>query len=126
MIKEYPMYSPNAKAKVCKKYTGDVSIKIENDIIKTQKSNYRVIGYIKWVDITDLTGGDEQLIKGDTMSANYITIRTNTLLTINEGDLIVLPDGTKWIVQGTGSAISYINTPKRRQTYQTLPLASTL
>ncbi len=142
---EYPMFSPNDKAKLYKRLTNDMPIKVEdgkiiqveingktlvvgdNGIITVQGNRYVYVGKFRWIDDTSKQDTVEQPIDGLIIPNSYITIKTNSLKTFNDGDVIELPKPSPlaglWIVTD-GKTSDYIYTPKQVQTYQYLPLSS--
>ncbi len=125
---EYPMFSPHPKAKLYKKFTGDVPVELKNnEVITVQQNRYVFSRSIKWVEETAKDSYDEQPIEGLLIGNSYITIKTNTLAEITDGDLIELPHDTSlggmWIVQD-GASVEHTYTPKAVQTFRHVPLSS--
>ena len=125
---EYPMFSPYPKAKLYRRFTGDVPIKLkDNDIIVIQDNRYVYVDNITWIDTADSNDVDEQPIDGLLVPNTYLTIRTNSLEKFVCGDIIELPQdspfGGLWSVQ-SGATAKHIFTPQPIQTYQYLPLSS--
>lgn len=142
---EYPMYSPHAKAKLYKRFTADKNISVSDDtaavtmgdggttikedgnIITVQHLRYALKGKFKWVESTAQENNGEQPLQGLIVESSYITIKTNSLLSFSEGDIIELPKSSPfaglWIVQG-GATADVVYTPKPVQTYQYLPLST--
>lgn len=125
---EYPMFSPNEKAKLYKRLTNDMPIEIANgEKITVQGNRYAYIGKFRWVEHTEKQDGDEQPLDGLIINNSYLTIKTNSLMKFSEGDIIKLPDDTPfagyWIIT-EGQTTDYAFTPKRIQRYQYLPLSS--
>lgn len=108
--------------------THSEKIRLDNlNTITVQGNNYVYAGNLTWTETTAEEGIDEQPIKGLIIKNSYITIRTNSLKQIDEGDIIELPNDTAsggmWIVQEGGN-VERIYTPKPVQTFQNLPLSS--
>lgn len=136
---EYPMWTPHPKAKLYKRYTGELSTGLEGaevtvngqnmggGVITAQGNRYVHSGNIKWIEETTEEKQDELPIGGFVMENSYLTIKTNSLKEIKTGDIIELPKGTKfagfWIIVD-GSSVDYAYTPKQVQTFQHLPLSS--
>lgn len=124
----YYMWSPHEKAKLFKRYTGNVPVELkDNEVIDIQDNRYVYVGAFKWVETTTLESAADQPLSGLPMANGYLTIRTNSLHSFSMGDIIELPKGCsfagQWIITD-GKTISYVYTPKQVQTYQTLPLGS--
>ena len=91
---EYPMFSPNERAKLYKRLTNDMPIEIRNgEKITVQDNRYVYIGKFRWIDATQKN---------------------------ENGDMVVL-DGELWTVDGE-TQIDYTYTPKKVQTYQYLEI----
>lgn len=124
----YPMFSPHPLAKLYKKFTGDVPVEFENnEVITVQQNRYVFVCPIRWVEETTKDSYDEQPVSGLLIGNSYLTIKTNALTPIGDGDIIELPKDTRfgglWIVQD-GASVDYTYTPKQVQTFQHLPLSS--
>ena len=62
---EYPMFTPNEKAKLYKRFTGDITIDIrKNETITVQGNRYVYIGKFRWIAATDKTENEYQPIDG--------------------------------------------------------------
>lgn len=100
---------------------------MNGDTITVQNNRYACVGKIKWIENTTKQDTDEQPLEGLIVPNSYITIKTNTLKTIDDGDIIELPKGTPlagyWIVTD-GKETQFIYTPKPVQTFQFIPLSS--
>ena len=142
---EHPMFSPHPPAKLYKRLTNDMTVRVENDkivqiefncktvkvandgIITVQNNRYAHIGQFRWIEETKKEDTDEQPLDGLIVPNSYLTIKTNSLKEFGEGDVVFLPKDTPfaglWIID-KGLSIDYIFTPKRVQTYQYLPLSS--
>lgn len=124
----YPMWSPHPKAKLYKKFTGDVPVEFKgNEVITIQQNRYVFVRSIKWVEETSKDSYDEQPVSGLLICNSYVTVKTNALTPIGDGDILELPHDSRlggfWIVQD-GAFIEYTYTPKQVQTFQHLPLSS--
>ena len=118
---EYPMFTPNEKAKLYKRFTGDITIDIrKNETITVQGNRYVYIGKFRWIAATDKTENEYQPIDGLLTPNGYVTIKTNTLKKFENGDIIVL-DNELWTIDGD-TRIDFVYTPKKVQTYQYLQL----
>ncbi len=118
---EYPMFTPNEKAKLYKRFTGDITIDIrKNETITVQGNRYVYIGKFRWIAATDKTENEYQPIDGLLTPNGYVTIKTNTLKKFENGDIIVL-DNELWTIDGD-IRIDFVYTPKKVQTYQYLQL----
>lgn len=125
---EYPMWSPHPKAKLYKKFTGDVPVEFkDNEIITIQQNRYVFVRSIMWVEETPKDSYDEQPVSGLLIGNSYVAVKTNALIPIVDGDILELPHdshlGGYWIVQDGASAENAF-TPKQVQTFQHLPLSS--
>lgn len=125
---EYPMFSPHPKAKLYKRFTGDMPIELKDgETITVQNNRYVFVGKFRWIDNTSKEDADEQPLDGFVVSNSYVTIKTNSLKEFAVGDVVQLPKGTPlaglWIITD-GKSTDYIYTPKQVQTYQYLPLSS--
>lgn len=125
---EYQMFTPHPKAKLYKRLTNDMPVELKNgDTITVQNNRYACVGKIKWIENTTKQDTDEQPLTGLIVPNSYITIKTNTLKTIDDGDIIELPKGTPlagyWIVTD-GKETQYVYTPKPVLAYQLIPLSS--
>lgn len=124
---EYPMWSPHKRAKLYKRYTGNQAVVAQGETIVVQNNRYVLSGRIKWVEETPKESNDEEPIGGLLVENEYLTIKTNSLLEVGDGDIIELPKDSPfaglWVVQ-SGKTIDHIYTPKPLQTYQHLPLSS--
>ena len=119
---EYPMWSPHKKAKWYKRYTGDLPVNVGGDTITVQGNRYVYSGSFKWVESTAEQRQSEQPLEGMIVENSYITIKTNSLMKFETGDIIQLPNGL-WIITD-GATTDYAYTPKKVQTFQHLPLSS--
>jgi hypothetical protein len=122
------MWTPHEKAKLYKRFTGDLPVKLKNaEVITIQDNRYAFQGLFSWVETTSKEQGEIQPVPGAILPISYLTIRTNSLAEFACGDLAVLPEGTRlagdWII-GEGVRVDYIYTPKQVQTYQYLPLST--
>ena len=125
---EYPMFTPHKKAKLYKRLTNDMPIKLKDDeIITVQDNRYVCVGKFKWIETTAKEDVDEQPLTGLMVPNSYVTIKTNSLKKFASGDVIMLPKPSLlaglWIVQD-GQSTEYAYTPKQVQTFQYLPLSS--
>ena len=124
----YPMFSPHPPARFYKKFTGNVPVEFENnEVITVQQNRYVFVCSIRWVEETAKDSYDEQPVSGLLIGNSYLTIKTNSLTPIGDGDIIELPKDTRfgglWVVQD-GVSVDYTYTPKQVQTFQHLPLSS--
>lgn len=125
---EFPMWSPHEKARLFKRYTGEIPVELKDSKTMTVEDNrYVFSGKLKWVETTSKEENDEQPIEGLLVPNTYVTIRTNSLKAFAVGDIIELPKssplGGLWVIQD-GMTTDYTYTPKQVQTYQYLPLSS--
>ena len=125
---EFPMWSPHEKARLFKRYTGEIPVELKDSETMTVEDNrYVFSGKLKWVETTSKEENDEQPIEGLLVPNTYVTIRTNSLKAFAVGDIIELPKssplGGIWVIQD-GMTTDYAYTPKQVQTYQYLPLSS--
>lgn len=136
---EYQLWSPHERAKLYRRFTGKVSVELKAavveydedeqpietkpaEIITIQDNRYAYVSSFKWVEATSKESAGEQPLQGLTVGNEYLTIRTNSLEKFVKGDVVVLPDGSRWIITD-GITTNYTYTPKQVQTYQTLPLS---
>ena len=124
---EFPMWSPHKKAKLFRRYTADFPTEVgDSEVITVQKNRYVYSGSFKWIEDTTAQQNDEQLMSGLMVEGKYLTIKTNSLLKFNVGDIVELPAGTScgglWTITD-GITTSYTYTPKQVQTFQSLPLS---
>lgn len=122
------MWSPHEKARLFKRYTGEIPVELKDSETMTVEDNrYVFSGKLKWVETTSKEENDEQPIEGLLVPNTYVTIRTNSLKAFAVGDIIELPKssplGGLWVIQD-GMTTDYTYTPKQVQTYQYLPLSS--
>lgn len=125
---EFPMWSPHEKARLFKRYTGEIPVELKDSETMTVEDNrYVFSGKLKWVETTSKEENNEQPIEGLLVPNTYVTIRTNSLKAFAVGDIIELPKssplGGLWVIQD-GMTTDYAYTPKQVQTYQYLPLSS--
>jgi hypothetical protein len=125
---EFPMWSPHEKARLFKRYTGEIPVELKDSETMTVEDNrYVFSGKLKWIETTSKEENDEQPIEGLLVPNTYVTIRTNSLKAFAVGDIIELPKssplGGLWVIQD-GMTTDYAYTPKQVQTYQYLPLSS--
>jgi hypothetical protein len=137
----YPLWSPHKKAKLYKRYTGDIDVEMvaeipaEDDgkptpaeIITIQDNRYVYNCSFTWVEVTSAESSGDQPVDGLLVQNEYVTIRTNSLNKFEVGDLVMLPKNSRlgglWIISD-GKTTEYTYTPKQIQTYQNLPLNST-
>lgn len=125
---EFPMWSPHEKARLFKRYTGEIPVELkDSETITVEDNRYVFSGKLKWVETTSKEENDEQPIEGLLVPNTYVTIRTNSLKAFAVGDIIELPKssplGGLWVIQD-GMTTDYAYTPKQVQTYQYLPLSS--
>ena len=128
MAKEYPMFSPNKKAKLFKRLTNDLPVELKDgEVITVQDNRYVCVGKFRWIENTQKEDVDEQPLNGLIIPNSYITIKTNSHRIFDDGDVVELPQGDRlaglWIITD-GKTTDYIYTPKQVQTYQYLPLSS--
>jgi hypothetical protein len=124
---EYPLWSPHEKAKLYKRFTGEVSAEVKPaETITIEDNRYVYKGAFKWVEATAAENSDDQPVDGLILQSAYLTIRTNSLMKFETGDLIMLPKSSRfcglWIIN-EGMTVEYAYTPKQVQTYQNLPLS---
>ncbi|MDE6473608.1 MAG: hypothetical protein K2L70_00715 [Clostridia bacterium] len=141
---EYPMFSPHPKAKLYKRFTGDMPIKVDDNqiiqiemdgriievadggIITIQNNRYVFVDKFRWIESTSKDSQSEQPLDGLIVSNSYVTIRTNSLKEFDCGDIVELPKesrlGGLWTIED-GATVDYVYTPKQVQTYQYLPLS---
>lgn len=122
------MWSPHEKARLFKRYTGEIPVELKDSETMTVEDNrYVFSGKLKWIETTSKEENDEQPIEGLLVPNTYVTIRTNSLKAFAVGDIIELPKssplGGLWVIQD-GMTTDYAYTPKQVQTYQYLPLSS--
>lgn len=125
---EYYMWSPHPKAKVYKRFTGDIPVELkDNEVITVEGNRYVYAGKITWVETSAKSDTDEQPLDGLIVQNSYLTVKTNSLKKFSAGDIIDLPRDTQfggmWIITD-GISTDMIYTPKPIQTYQYLPLSS--
>ena len=128
MAQEYPMFSPNKKAKLFKRLTNDLPVELKDgEVITVQDNRYVCVGKFRWIENTQKEDVDEQPLNGLIIPNSYITIKTNAHRIFDDGDVVELPQGNRlaglWIITD-GKTTDYIYTPKQVQTYQYLPLSS--
>lgn len=122
---EYYMWSPHPKAKVYKRFTGDIPVELkDNEVITVEGNRHVLCAKIRWIEATEKAENEYQPIDGLFTPNGYLTIRTNSLYKFENGDLIVL-DNELWQVDGD-TRIDYIYTPKKVQTFQYLQLRKVL
>ena len=125
---EYPMFTPHPKAKLYKRLTNDISTERENgEIIIVQENRYALVGKFCWIEDTAKQDVVEQPLDGLIVPNSYVTIKTNSLIKFEDGDIVELPKSSRlaglWIITD-GQTTDYIYTPKQVQTYRHLPLSS--
>ncbi len=125
---EYPMFSPNDKAKLYKRLTNDMPVEIRNgEKITVQDNTYVYIDKLRWIEETAKQDADEQPLDGLIVPNSYVTIKTNSLAKFDGGDVIEIVGDTPlagfWLIV-EGKTTDYIYTPKQIQTFQHLPLSS--
>ena len=128
MAQEYPMFSPNKKAKLFKRLTNDLPVELKDgEVITVQDNRYVCVGKFRGIENTQKEDVDEQPLNGLIIPNSYITIKTNSLKEFDDGDVVMLPKGSPlaglWIISD-GKTTDYVYTPKQVQTYQYLPLSS--
>lgn len=136
---EYPMFSPHEPARLYKRLTNDMAImntgKIvvngkeiaDSDTITVQDNRYACVGSFRWIEETAKQDTDEQPLDGLIVPNSYVTIRTNSLKSFDDGDVIKITGDTPlagfWLIID-GKTTDYIYTPKQIQTFQHLPISS--
>ena len=125
---EYPLWSPHEKAKLYKRFTGELPVGVkDSEVVKVEDNRYVYKGSFTWVEVTSAENSDDQPVDGLIVQNAYLTIRTNSLKAFETGDLIMLPASARfgglWIITD-GRTVEYTYTPKQVQTYQSLPLSS--
>lgn len=114
---EYPMFSPHEPARLYKRLTNDMSVEIKNgDTITVQDNRFVNIGNFRWIEAVEKTESEYQPTDGLIVPNGYLTIKTNSLMAFEDGDMLKL-NGELWTVDGE-TAIEHIYTPKKVQTYQ--------
>lgn len=125
---EYPMWSPHPKAKLYKRYTADMPVELKDgESVTVEKNRYVIVGRFRWIENTPQDNATEQPLDGLLVSNSYLTIKTNSLKKFACGDIVELPQGSRfyglWIIT-EGLTTDIVYTPKAIQTYQYLPLSS--
>lgn len=125
---EYPLWSPHGRARLYKRFTGDIPTGLkDNETIIVQQNRYVFVGTFKWVEETSQDSYDEQPVSGLLVANSYVTIKTNSLQKFAVGDIVELPKATSlaglWVITD-GATTDFAYTPKQVQTYQHLPLSS--
>lgn len=125
---EFNMWSPHEKARLFKRYTGEIPVELkDSETITVEDNRYVFSGKLTWIEATSKEENDEQPIGGLLVPNTYVTIRTNSLKAFAVGDIIELPKSSRlgglWVIQD-GMTTDYTYTPKQVQTYQNLPLSS--
>lgn len=125
---EYPMFSPNKKAKFYKRLTNDMPVELKNgETITIEDNRYALAGKFRWIEETQKEDTVEQPLGGLEIPNSYITIKTNSHIEFDDGDVVYLPKPSPlagyWIIT-EGKTTDYIYTPKQVQTYQHIPLSS--
>lgn len=125
---EYPMFSPYSKAKLYKRFTGDIPVELKDkETITVEGNRYVLTGRFRWIESTAKQDQDEQPLDGLVVPNGYITVKTNSLMAFASGDVVELPEETRfgglWIVTD-GVSVECVYTPKPVQTYQYLPMSS--
>ncbi len=128
MTYEYPMFSPHPKAKLYKRLTNDMAVKVnEADTITVQSNRYAFTSKLKWIEHTEKQDIDEQPLDGLIVPNSYVTIQTNSREKFDDGDIIQIVGDTPlvgfWLVMD-GKSTDYVYTPKQVQRFQYLPLSS--
>ena len=78
---EYPMFSPNERAKLYKRLTNDMPVEIRNgEKITVQDNRYVYIGKFRWIEHTEKQDGDEQPLDWLLIEPSNFTIKTNSLM----------------------------------------------
>lgn len=100
---EYQMFTPHPKAKLFKRLTNDMPVELKNgETITVQNNRYVCVGKFKWIESTTKQDTDEQPLDGLIIPNSYMTIKTNSLKTFDDGDVVELPKDTPfagyWIV----------------------------
>ena len=125
---EYPMFSPHEPARLYKRLTNDMPVELKNgETITVQNNRYVCVGKFKWIESTTKQDTDEQPLDGLIIPNSYMTIKTNSLKTFDDGDVVELPKDTPfagyWIVTD-GKETQIVYTPKPVQAFQFIPLSS--
>ena len=125
---EYQMFTPHPKAKLFKRLTNDMPFELKNgESITVQDNRYVCVGKFKWIESTTKQDTDEQPLDGLIIPNSYMTIKTNSLKTFDDGDVVELPKDTPfagyWIVTD-GKETQIVYTPKPVQAFQFIPLSS--
>lgn len=125
---EYQMFTPHPKAKLFKRLTNDMQVELKNgETITVQNNRYVCVGKFKWIESTTKQDTDEQPLDGLIIPNSYMTIKTNSLKTFDDGDVVELPKDTPfagyWIVTD-GKETQIVYTPKPVQAFQFIPLSS--
>lgn len=128
MQKELPFWSPHKRAKLFKRYIFGSTIE-RPDGEKIQFENDRYICYhtFKWQLESDISTGKVQPIKGRIENESNVTIRSTTLLEIQESDIVFLQSivGAKGMYFMVGAVSQdYIYAPKPIKSFVHLILSS--
>lgn len=76
---EFPMWSPHEKARLFKRYTGEIPVELKDSETMTVEDNrYVFSGKLKWVETTSKEENDEQPIEGLLVPNTYVTIPWTT------------------------------------------------
>jgi hypothetical protein len=125
---EFPLWTPHEKAKLYKRYTGEIPVELKGgEVITIEDVRYVLYGSFKWIETTSTESNDDQPMPGLIVEKKYVEIRTNSLKKFDSGDLVILPKTSPlsglWIITD-GARQDYAYTPKQVQTYQYLPLSN--
>lgn len=133
------MFTPHPPAKLYKRFTNDMVAMRTGEVvvngkiipnsytITVQNNRYVCVGKFKWIESTTKQDTDEQPLDGLIIPNSYLTIKTNSLKTFDDGDVVELPKDTPfagyWIVTD-GKETQIVYTPKPVQAFQFIPLSS--
>lgn len=131
MEREIQMYSPHPNGRLFSRFTHQHDIKVGADKILAELNTYACYNSLRWVIETDIQEGTSQPIQGLFINATHLTIKTNCVKEINEGDIIFLQSPSLWpkgkyFIVDDKVKIDLISVPKQKKLFQHIPLRSLL
>ena len=133
MMQEFPFWSNHPKGKVFRRYTSDATLVGDENVIKYERNTY-VHNFgetFKWQIVGDMSAGSGAgVVTGLIEDSVSFSIKTNSHLTINSGDILWLAHTSsskgRYFIVSNDVVQSYIYCPKMRKSFQNMTVRKVL
>lgn len=125
----FPQGQMNKPARLYKRYTYTQPVNIDQaTTLAMELNNYTIYDSFRWVFETEIQTSQHSPMPGVVDMSTYVTLKTNTLVDVNPGDIVWLvcpafPRGKYFIVTGQVKQ-DYVYVPKMRPSLKHLELRS--